>query len=121
MGSGNIEQTIFAIRHNEDFSHDLVHYYVYKVRKGPRNPYAEEGVAYYWGNAYYPDAKGDMIILDRLKRDLRVYLAAHPGADLLTFLPPKSTWGFCNFVKEVSVRSTLSGIIAEAVEQKIWR
>ncbi len=113
----DIEQTIFAIQHNEDYAHDLVHYYVYKVRKGPRNPYAEEGVAYYWGNAYYPDAQGKMISLNRLKTDLRVYLAAHPGVDLLTPFRQNQR-GLFGPAKEISVRSTLSGIIAEYVEKK---
>jgi hypothetical protein len=113
----NIEQTIFAIQHNEDFSHDLVHYYVYKIRKGPRNPYAEEGVAYYWGNAYYPDAEGHLITLDRLKKELRVYLAAHQGVDLLTSFRQNQR-GVFGPVKQISMRSTLSGVIAETVEQK---
>jgi hypothetical protein len=113
----NIEQTIFAIQHNEDFSHDLVHYYVYKVRKGPRNSYAEEGVAYYWGNAYYPDAKSRMITLERLKTDLRAYLAVHADVDLLTFFWQNQR-GVFGPAKEVSVRSTLSGVIAEYIEKK---
>ena len=113
----NIEQTIFAIQHNEDFSHDLVHYYVYKVRKGPRNGYAEEGVAYYWGNAYYPDADGQMITLERLKIDLRAYLSAHPGIDLLTPFRQNQR-GIFGPAKEISMRSTLSGIIAEHIDKK---
>lgn len=111
-----IGHTIFAICHNEDFSHDLVHYYVYKVRKAPRNPYAEEGVAYYWGNAYYPDGEGRMISLGRLKADLRDYLATHPDVDWLTLFQ-KNQRGVFGPAKEVSVRSTLSGIIAENIEK----
>lgn len=113
----NIEQTIFAIQHNEDFSHDLVHYYVYKVRKGPRNGYAEEGIAYYWGNAYYPDIQGRMITLDRLKTELLSYLSAHPGIDLLNPFQ-KNQRGLFGPVPEISMRSTLSGIIAEYIEKK---
>jgi hypothetical protein len=113
----NAAQTIFAIRHNEDFSHDLVHYYVYKIRKSPRNPFAEEGVAYYWGNAYYPDTQGKMINLDRLKKDLRAYLAAHPSADWLALFRQNQRGAF-GPVKEISPRSTISAIIAEAIEQK---
>lgn len=113
----NIGQTIFAIQHNEDFSHDLVHYYVYKVRKGPRNSYAEEGVAYYWGNAYYPDAQNRMITLERLKTDLRGYMAAHTDVDLLALFRQNQR-GVFGPAKEVSVRSTLSGLIAEFIEKK---
>jgi hypothetical protein len=113
----NIEQTIFAIQHNEDFSHDLIHYYVYKVRKGPRNPYAEEGVAYYWGNAYYPDAQGHMITLKQLKTDIQSYLSAHPDIDLLTPFRQNQR-GVFGPAKEISIRSTLSGIIAAYVEKK---
>jgi hypothetical protein len=113
----NIEQTIFAIQHNEDFSHDLVHYYVYKVRKGPRNSYAEEGVAYYWGNAYYPDARNRMITFERLKTDLRTYLAVHADVDLLTLFRQNQR-GVFGPAKEVSMRSTLSSIIAEYIEKE---
>jgi len=42
---------IFSIMHNEDFSHDVFHYYAAKIRKHERNGAAEEGVAYSWGNA----------------------------------------------------------------------
>jgi hypothetical protein len=55
--AGNIEDgygvdngTIFSIRHNEDFSHDLFHYYSAKFRRNRRNSAADEGVAYSWGN-----------------------------------------------------------------------
>jgi hypothetical protein len=113
----DVGQTIFAICHNEDFSHDLVHYYVYKIRKGPRNPFAEEGVAYYWGNAYYTDSAGRMVPLLRLKTDLRGYIAKHPEADWLTLFR-KNQRGVFGPAKEVSVRSTLSGIVAEYLENK---
>jgi hypothetical protein len=112
----NTEQTIFAIQHNEDFSHDLVHFYVFKVRKGPRNGYAEEGVAYYWGNAYYPDVTGQMIELRRLKTDLRDYLVSHPDTDLLRVFR-QTQRGLFGPVPEISPRSTMSAIIAEQIEK----
>jgi hypothetical protein len=90
---------------------------VYKVRKGPRNGYAEEGVAYYWGNAYYTDSLGRMITLGRLKEDLRTYLSAHPGMDLLAAFRQNQR-GLFGPAKEVSMRSVLSGIIAEWVDRK---
>jgi hypothetical protein len=113
----NIDRTIFAIQHNEDYSHDLVHYYVYRVRKGPHNGYAEEGVAYYLGNAYYTDAQGQMITVDRLKTDLRSYLKAHPGLDMLALFRQNQR-GLFGPAKEISARSTLSAIIAATIEKK---
>lgn len=113
----NAGQTIFAILHHEDFSHDLVHYYVWKIRKAKPNGIAEEGIAYYWGNAYYPDNSGQMIPLKRLKTDLRNYLIQHPGTDLLNLFQ-QNPKGLIGGASEVSVRSVLSGMLFEAIEKQ---
>lgn len=44
-GYGVVENNIFAVMHNEDFSHDLLHFYVWQIRTLPRNGPAEEGLA----------------------------------------------------------------------------
>ena len=38
-----VGDSIFAVMHNEDYSHDLVHGYVLKIRTNTRNSTAEEG------------------------------------------------------------------------------
>jgi hypothetical protein len=42
-GYGVVANTIFSVMHNEDFSHDLFHYYSAKIRSNEENWYAEEG------------------------------------------------------------------------------
>jgi hypothetical protein len=74
-------------------------------------------VAYYWGNAYYTNATGQMITLEGLKNDLRIFLSSHPDVDLLSAFRQNQR-GLFGPAPEVSVRSTLSGIIAEAIERK---
>jgi hypothetical protein len=112
-----VQQIIFAIQHNEDFSHDLVHYYVWKVRKAQPNGIAEEGLAYYWGNAYYTDSSNRMIAFERLKNELSNYLKSHPDANLLNLFR-QNPKGLIGGAPEVSIRSVLSGIIFEAVEKQ---
>jgi hypothetical protein len=116
-GSYANERTIFAIMHNEDFSHDLVHYYVSLIRKSPRNSFAEEGLAYYWGNAYYTDSAGQMIPFPRIKRELQAYLVQHPEADLLSLFRQDAR-GLFGSAAEVSLRSALSAVLMEAIEKE---
>lgn len=70
-GFGPVNGFIFSIMHNEDFSHDLFHYYPEKVRTHSRNSAAEEGIAYSWGNAYCTDENGGMISQSQLVKLLR--------------------------------------------------
>jgi hypothetical protein len=81
-GYGVDEGTIFSIRHNEDFSHDLFHYYSAKFRHNIRNSAADEGVAYSWGNPYYTDKQGEMITRHQLVEQLKDYLEHHPETSL---------------------------------------
>ncbi|MHB8205904.1 hypothetical protein [Mucilaginibacter sp.] len=58
-----------------------------------------------------------MIALDQLKIDLRSYLSVHPDMDLL--IPfRKNQRGTFGPTKEISMRSTLSGVIAEYIDKK---
>ena len=60
---------VFAVQGNEDFSHDIVHFYSSEFRgQVKRNAAADEGLAYLWGNAYYTDAKRQMISTVRAGR-----------------------------------------------------
>ncbi|MDF2430892.1 MAG: hypothetical protein JWP44_523 [Mucilaginibacter sp.] len=113
-GLGVDEGTIFSIMHNEDFSHDLFHYYAAKVRKNTRNSAAEEGVAYSWGNAYYTDQNGDMITQSQLVTVLKDYLQQHPGVSLLELFQKNPFI----FYSQTKVRSLISSLICDEVERK---
>lgn len=120
-GFGVESNTVFAISNNEDFSHDMVHYYSGKINKREnRNWISEEGIAYAWGNAYYADENGEMITLKRLKTQLKNYLTKNPHKNLYElFINDEKI--FSKVTPEISVRSTISGIIAEQVDREKGR
>jgi len=113
-GYGVDEGTIFSIRHNEDFSHDLFHYYSAKFRHNKRNSAADEGVAYSWGNPYYTDKQGAMITRHQLVAQLGDYLAHHPEASLLTLFEKNPMI----FPSKAKVRSLLSSLICDDIERR---
>jgi hypothetical protein len=113
-GYGVDDGYIFSIMHNEDFSHDLFHYYAARVRKSPRNSAAEEGLAYSWGNAYYTDDKGEVILQKDLVIQLRLYLQQNPNVSLYDMFS-KNPIVFNSMAK---VRSVISGIICDEVERQ---
>jgi hypothetical protein len=113
-GYGVDEGTIFSIRHNEDFSHDLFHYYSGKFRHNKRNSAADEGVAYSWGNPYYTDKQGAMITRHQLVAQLKDYLAHHPEASLLTLFEKNPMI----FPSKAKVRSLLSSLICDEIERR---
>ena len=115
-GYGVIENNIFAIQGNEDFSHDIFHYYSGKTNK-TRNRISEEGIAYLWGNAYYTDSNKKMIPLSELVLELKKYMAAHPEQALLELFE-KDMKVFDTIAKEISVRSVISGILIKEIEKK---
>lgn len=116
-GSYADERTMFAIMHNEDFSHDLVHFYISKVRTNPRNAYAEEGLAYYWGNAYYTDSAGQMITYPRIRADLRAYFLDHPQADPVSLFR-QNMRGLFKAAPEISIRAAMAAVLMEAIEKE---
>lgn len=116
-GYGVDEHTIFSVMNNEDFSHDILHYYAAKIRKNPRNQSAEEGLAYYWGNAYYTDKKGEMVGQETLVNALKVYVQKNKDVDLLVLFN-ESPQLFGEYADEISVKSVLSGIICKEIERK---
>jgi hypothetical protein len=105
---------IFSIMHNENFAHDIFHYYAEKIRTNKRNSAAEEGIAYSWGNAYYTDELGEMITQKQLVILLKQYLQQNPNADLLELFTknPKI------FDLLGSIRSLLSSLVCDEVERK---
>jgi hypothetical protein len=106
---------IFAIQHNEDFSHDLIHYYVSKIRTSPRNFTAEEGLAYYWGNAYYTDSNRKMIDYPTQLTALKTYLQTHSDSSLLSLFDHNAK-PFPTLAPEVSARSILSARLFQLIE-----
>ncbi|WP_396632587.1 hypothetical protein [Maribacter sp. R86514] len=117
-GYGVDSKTIFAVMNNEDFSHDMFHYYSEQINKREnRNWITEEGIAYAWGNAYYTDKNGEMVTHDRLVTELKDYLTNNPNTNLFAIFSTNEKI-FTNIAPEISVRSVISGIIAEKIEKE---
>lgn len=116
-GYGVDANTIFSIMHNEDFSHDLFHYYSAKVRTNKRNGTAEEGIAYSWGNTYYTKQNGEIVTQRELVLSLKKYLQDNPQTSLIDLFDKKPKI-FNDLAKEVSVKSTLSSLICDEIEKK---
>ena len=103
---------------NEDFSHDMVHYYSGKVnQKENRNWVTEEGLAYLWGNAYYTDTYGGMITQDRLVLELKQYLKLHPNTNLFQLFT-EDTSIFKPIASEISSRSVIAAILLKEIDRK---
>lgn len=117
-GYGVDDRTIFAIQGNEDFSHDIFHYYSGKVNKREdRNWITEEGIAYLWGNAYYVDENHEMIGMDTLVSVLKAYLESSSDESVFKLFSDNSKI-FDAIAPEISVRSLISGLLAKEVESK---
>jgi hypothetical protein len=117
-GYGPGTNTIFAIQGSEDFSHDLVHYYTFKIRgNNKRNAAVEEGLAYEWGNAYYTDVRGRMITEKAMVTELQLYLYHHPDTSLweLFMDNPKI---LSRLAPEISVRSAIAALLCGEVERQ---
>ncbi|MCX6270947.1 MAG: hypothetical protein NTU44_06955 [Bacteroidetes bacterium] len=117
-GYGVDANTIFSIMNNEDFSHDIFHYYSAKIRGDiKRNRTVEEGIAYSWGNAYYTKANGEMVEQKELLQELRNYLKANTKTSLLEIFN-NDTKIFSNLPAEISVKSTIASLLCDEVERK---
>lgn len=110
-------RNIFSVMGNEDFSHDIFHYYSGKINKHiNRNWIAEEAVAYLWGNAYYTDQNGDMISFDTLLNHLRELLQHQPEINLLEIFK-SNTPLFESYAPEVASQSVIAAVLAKEVEE----
>jgi len=117
-GYGVVGNTIFSVMKSPDFSHDMFHYYSGKVNKREnRNWITEEGLAYLWGDAYYTDKEGKPISFKRLVDALKEYIEKHPDVNLYKLFS-ENIRIYDDIAPEVSVRSTLAGLIAHYVEKK---
>jgi len=115
-GAGVYYNTIFAIMHNEDFSHDVFHYYSEQIHEN-RNWIAEEGIAYSWGNAYYAKQNGEMIELQELVDYLKKYMQNNSEISLWK-LYEEDTKIFNALAKEISVRSTIAALLCDEIERQ---
>jgi len=127
-GYGPIEgEVIFSIMNNEDFSHDIFHYYVEAVHawsgrdwiKGERNWVVEEGLAYSWGNAYYTKKDGEIAEQEELLGLLREYLNQNKETDLLKLFE-NNFWSdkseiFDPIAPDLQVGRLMSSIICDEV------
>lgn len=117
-GYGVDAKTIFSVMNNEDFSHDMFHYYSGQIHERKnRNWITEEGIAYSWGNAYYTDKDGEMISHKRLIDELKVYLSKNPNTELFELFS-NNVKIYDHIAPEISVRSTISGLIANEIEKQ---
>ncbi len=117
-GHGVDEGHIFSIMNNEDFSHDVFHYYSGKINKREnRNWITEEGLAYSWGNAYWTDPNGDMITMEHLVPALQSYLKRHPEESYYSLFQANAKI-FTDLAPEASAKSTISAIICDEVERQ---
>jgi hypothetical protein len=115
LGYGVEQNYIFSIMNNEDFSHDVFHYYSEQIHASEdRNWIAEEGIACSWGNAYYVDKKGEMIELQRLVLELKKHLST-TDSDLLSLFE-NNTKIFNYIDSDLSVRTVISGVICNEIE-----
>lgn len=123
-GLGVIGDVIFSIMHNEDFSHDLFHFYSGKIHDDSiRNWIAEEGVAYSWGNAYYTNIhSGEMSNQSTLVSEFKKYLENNDEVSLINLFENhiwKDTSGIFNHLApDYQIGRLLASLICDEVEQK---
>ncbi len=109
---------------NEDFSHDLFHFYSAKVHtRTSRNWVTEEGLAYSWGNAYYTkENTGEIARQAELIKVLKEYLAKHPETDLHSLFKnhfwTDSSGIFNHLSTDYKVGRLLSSLICDAIEEQ---
>lgn len=123
-GLGVVGDVIFSIMNNEDFSHDLFHFYSGKIHNDNiRNCIAEEGVAYSWGNAYYTNTNsGEMTNQSTLVSELKKYLERNNKVSLLELFENhlwRDSSGIYNqLAPDYQVGRLLASLICDKVEHK---
>jgi hypothetical protein len=121
LNSGDIidPKTLFSCMNDEDFSHDVLHIYASQIRKKERNPVAECGVAYYWGNAYHAGIVGKAPELKELVPLLQQYVQAHRDVKLLElFEKSPNVLAEYGYPWPVHVNRIISGIICREIEKQ---
>ena len=117
-GYGVDNNTIFSTMNNEDFSHDVFHFYSGKMRNGIKgNRTVEEGIAYSWGNAYYTNPNGEMIEQKELIGFLKNYVKGNPSENVFQLFS-KDPKIFNAIAPELSVKSAISSLLCDEVERQ---
>ena len=108
---------------NEDFSHDLFHFYSETIHPDSvRNWVVEEGIAYSWGNAYYTKYDGEMGEQSELVNILQDHLRKNENMDLLKLFE-ENFWRdnsgiYDSIAPDFAVGRLMSSLICDAVEEK---
>jgi len=122
-GYGIVGNTVFSVMGDPDFSHDTVHYYAAKAHT-ERNWPAEEGVAYWWGNAYYTSQQGQAAgfseLLAALAPIVSQYHHEHGQANWWQWWHDNPTTFFRNtdMAPETSIRALISALLCEYLWQQ---
>ena len=117
------DEVIFSVMNNEDFSHDLFHYYSGTIHNRPvRNWVTEEGIAYSWGNAYYTRKDGEMAEQKELTDVLKQYLDQNKDTDLLSLFE-NNFWSdksglYQHLAPDFKVGRLISSLICDEVHKK---
>ena len=114
---------IFSVMNNEDFSHDLFHFYSGTVHDRPiTNWVTEGGVVYSWGNAYYTNEHtGEMTAQPELVKVLKEYITTHPDMEL-NKLFADNFWSdtsgiYDHLAPDYKTGRLISSLICDAVEE----
>lgn len=116
------EEVIFSVMNNEDFSHDIFHYYSETLHEwSVHNWVTEEGLAYSWGNAYYTRKDGEMAEQKELLTILKEYLNQNKDTNLLQLFENNfwtDTSGiFENLAPDFIVGRLISSLICDEVHK----
>lgn len=117
------DKVIFSVMNNEDFSHDLFHYYSETIHDwSVRNWVTEEGLAYSWGNAYYTKKDGEMAGQKELLNILKRYLVQNKDIDLLALFE-NNFWTdksgiYEHLAPDFNVGRVISSLICDEVFKK---
>ncbi|MCX6305807.1 MAG: hypothetical protein NT040_12660 [Bacteroidetes bacterium] len=110
--------TIFQGFNNEKISHDIFHVYTAKmIDTRDRNWTAEEGIAYSWGDAYYPKQNGEIISRNELAQILKDTVNKTPDIDLLKLFETRSDI-YDGLSPNVKVKSVMSSLICDEVQKQ---
>lgn len=114
-GYGVVGNTIFSVMNNEDFSHDIVHFYSEITYEwASRNRTVEEGFAYFLGNGYYTNSEGEMVEYNEMKMALGKYLSENPNTAVLSLLKEDPRI-LSNLAPEISTKSAIIAVILEQI------
>lgn len=117
------DEVIFSVMNNEDFSHDLFHYYSETIHDSSvRNWVTEEGLAYSWGNAYYVRKDGEMAEQKELLEILKNYTFQNKEVDLLSLFE-NNFWKdksgiYDHLAPDFKVGRLISSLICDEVYKK---